>query len=214
MQPPPSPTARFVPVIAAHEAVGPGAHARLELGQEGGAPVPLQHLRRKRGQHPWVGGHPPSIPCPPCRPHLGIEAEPGDRDVLGAPVHAEVLAAGAGLDVARVPTLQPLHEARRQLPAQERVLPVGFLAEGRSEGRVTSVPFVFPPGDPSPASPPSHPAPTELLRHGPGCPNPAPPSSPELITPSAHPGTWFLPHSGCLMMLSTGLKQLSPVWSS
>lgn len=160
--------------------------------------------------HGWGAARRPSRA--PRRPHLGIEAEPGDGDVLGAPVHAEVLAAGAGLDVARVPALQPPHEARRQLPAQERVLPVGFLAEGRSEARVTSVPSVLPPGDPSPASPPSRPAPAELLRHGPGCPNPAP--HPGAHHPPAHPGTWFLPHSGCLMMLSTGLKQLSPVWSS
>lgn len=33
------------------------------------------------------------------------------------------------------------------------------------------------------------------------------------VPPPSCAGTWFLPHSGCLMMFRTGLKQLSPVWS-
>lgn len=34
-----------VPVVAAHEAVGASTHTGLELGQECGAQVPLQHLQ-------------------------------------------------------------------------------------------------------------------------------------------------------------------------
>lgn len=68
----------------------------------------------------------PTAPCPH-RAHLGIKAEPGDGDVLRATVHAEVLAASTGLDVAGVLTLQPLHKARGQLCCQVRILPVRLL---------------------------------------------------------------------------------------
>lgn len=74
----------------------------------------------------------PTAPCPH-HAHLGIEAEPGDRDVLGATVHAEVLAASTGLDVAGVLTLQPLHEARGQLCCQVRILPVRLLEAQQSD---------------------------------------------------------------------------------
>lgn len=68
----------------------------------------------------------PTAPCPR-RTHLGIKAEPGHRDVLRATVHAEVLAASTGFDVAGVLTLQALHKARGQLCSQVRILPVRLL---------------------------------------------------------------------------------------
>lgn len=109
-------------------------------------------------------------------------------------MHTEVLAASAGLDVARVLALQPLHEASGQLPAQERVLPVGLLAK-RQAGHH---------GGPQPHSPAAIASQSAVVLCG---------QSLAQGHSLPHGGTWFLPHRGCLMMLRTGLKQLSPVWS-
>lgn len=113
-------------------------------------------------------------------------------------MHTEVFAASTGLDITGVLALQPLHEAAGQLPTQERVFPIGLLSEAQVGSLLGAL-------SPHPHSLANH-GHVQLVSHGPVWPNPS------QGTPS-QAGTWFLPHSGCLMMFRTGLKQLSPVWS-